>query len=344
MTSTPTILTTPDALTFLADRGDARLRLDLAIVRRLSQVPRLSRSKVQRWIDDGLVLVNGQPARRASSPIAAGDRIAIHAPEALAPRIPPGPESLPLDILYEDDAFLVLNKPAGIVVHPTYKHASGTLLNGLLGYLQGTDDADAEVDAPADPLTEGRRAAEEQPRLVHRLDKDTSGVLLVSRNHAVHVALQRALAGPQSRKEYLAVVKGTPRPSRGTIHLALGTDPSDRRRVMAREDGRDSETRYAVLARGGGLSLVRCELVTGRTHQIRVHLAASGWPIVGDAVYGVPSELLDRQALHAWRLTFPHPVTGERMQFTAPLPRDMRTLIEANGLGFATGTGTSVTQ
>lgn len=232
---------------------------------------------------------------------------------------------------------LILNKPAGLVVHPTYKHASGTLLNGLLGYFRTSEDEhDGDGDGPAPSLPAAERATEHQPRLVHRLDKDTSGVLLVSRNHSVHVALQRILGSPLAKKEYLAVVKGRPRPSRGAIHLALGTDPSDRRRVMARADGRESETRYAVLARGGGLSLVRCDLVTGRTHQIRVHLSANGWPIVGDAAYGVPSDLISRQALHAFRLTFPHPVSGDRIQVTAPLPRDMRTLIEANGLGFST--------
>jgi 23S rRNA pseudouridine1911/1915/1917 synthase len=295
------------SLTFLADRGDARLRLDLAVVRRLAHVPRISRARVQRWIGEGLVLVNDRPARRASSPVAAGDVIDVRAPEALVERIVPKPESLPLDILHEDAHLIVLNKPAGLVVHPTYKHASGTILNALLGYLgTGVDD---------------------KPRLVHRLDKDTSGVLLVSRSLGAHVGLQRSLASRASHKEYLTVVRGTPRPKVGTIQLALGRDVTDRRRVVTRQDGRESETRYEVLARSGTMSLVRCELITGRTHQIRVHLAARGWPIVGDSAYGIVSDLVARQALHAWRLSFRHPISGEALQFTAPLPEDLRELL-----------------
>jgi 23S rRNA pseudouridine1911/1915/1917 synthase len=300
------------SLTFLADRGDARLRLDLAVVRRLAHVPRISRARVQRWIGEGLVLVNDRPARRASSPVAAGDVVNVRAPEALVERVVPGPESLPLDILHEDADLIVLNKPAGLVVHPTYKHASGTILNALLGYLgTGLDDA---------------------PRLVHRLDKDTSGVLLVSRSLGAHVGLQRALASRASHKEYLTVVRGTPRPRVGTIQLALGRDVADRRRVVTRQDGRESETRYEVLARSGTMSLVRCELITGRTHQIRVHLGARGWPIVGDSTYGIVSDLVARQALHAWRLSFPHPISGEALQFTAPLPEDLRELLASAGL------------
>ena len=300
------------SLTFLADRGDARLRLDLAVVRRLAHVPRISRARVQRWIGAGLILVNDRPARRASSPVAAGDVVDVRAPEALVERVVPGPESLPLDILHEDAHLIVLNKPAGLVVHPTYKHASGTILNALLGYLgTGVDDA---------------------PRLVHRLDKDTSGVLLVSRNHGAHVGLQRALASRASHKEYLTVVRGTPRPRVGTIRLALRRDVADRRRVVARQDGRESETQYEVLTRSGTMSLVRCELVTGRTHQIRVHFAARGWPIVGDSTYGIASDLVARQALHAWRLSFPHPISGEALQFTAPLPEDLQELLASAGL------------
>jgi 23S rRNA pseudouridine1911/1915/1917 synthase len=160
-------------------------------------------------------------------------------------------------------------------------------------------------------------------RLLQRLDKETSGVLLVSRTHRAHVAMQRMLATPAARKEYLAVVHGRPRPRSGRITLALGRDPFDRRRVMAAADGRPSETRYDVLETNAGLSLVRCELVTGRTHQIRVHLAASGWPIAGDTVYGRPHPLAPRQALHAWRVTFPHPESGTRVTIVAPVPDDL---------------------
>ena len=300
------------ALIFVADRGDARLRLDRVVVRRLASVPRISRARVQRWIDNREVLVNGRPATRAAASVSAGDRIEITAAEALVPRAVPEPETWPIDLLYEDADLIVLNKPPGRVVHPTYKHASGTMLNALLGHI-GTRDIGT-------------------PRLVHRLDKDTSGVLLVSLDQAVHVALQRTLASDASCKEYLAVAHGRLRPATGRIRLALGRDPADRRRVVVRPDGRESETRYQVLSRSEALSLVRCELVTGRTHQVRVHLAARGCPIVGDTVYGTASELIPRQALHAWRLTFVHPVTRKTLTATAPLPEDFARLISRSDL------------
>src|SRR5262249_42789275 len=163
------------------------------------------------------------------------------------------PEQGSLDILFEDASLLVVNKPAGIVVHPAYKHVSGTLLNTLLGHTA-------------------------TPKLVHRLDKDTSGALLVAKSGEVHARLQRAMTDRRTRKIYLAVVEGRPRKPRGTIALPLGRDIADRRRVVVREDGRASTTRYAVLRRGREMSLVQCELVTGRMHQIRVHLAALRCP------------------------------------------------------------------
>ena len=346
---------------FVADRGDAHLRLDQAIVRRLADVPRMSRTRVQRWIDQRLVLVNGRPARRASAPVAAGDRIEVRAPETRERRAVPAAETSPLDVLYEDDHILALNKPAGIVVHPTYKNLSGTLLNAVLGHVRRGE--------AASPVT---------PRFLSRLDKYTSGVLLVSKTSAAHARLQRDMAArapgfrrqapgrafgsdfpgarsqkpeadhrlfggpsvvvgagfsrPSVLKEYLAIVHGRPRRGRGVIAFPLGTDPNDRRRVIACDDGRPSETRYEVVARGGGMSVVRCDLVTGRTHQIRVHLASSGWPIVGDALYGKAGDTFARQALHAWRVSFAHPQSGELLEVTAPLPRDLAELLEARGL------------
>lgn len=313
-------------LTFVADRGDARLRLDQVLVRRLTDVPWLSRTRVQRWIDQRLILVNGRPARRAAAPVAAGDRIAVLAPEALEKRAAPAAETGTLEVLYEDEHLLVLNKPPGIVVHPTYKHASGTLFNAVLGHVQRKAAPSDIADAADTTNTSG--TAGNTPRLVHRLDKGTSGVLIVSKTHAAHVALQRAMATGHVRKEYLAVVHGTPRRARGTITLPLGRDSHDRRRVVARDDGRASETRFDVVGRGAGMSVMRCDLITGRMHQIRVHLASSGWPIVGDPAYGKVGDALTRQALHAWRLSFPHPVSGKRMEVTAPVPQDMETLLK----------------
>lgn len=303
--------------TFTADRGDRTLRLDQVIVRHLGEVPRLSRTKVQRWIAEGLVLVNGRVPARASSPVAMGDSIEVAGEEAMAERATPQPEAQALDIIFEDDALLALNKPAGVVVHPSYRHAAGTLFNGILGYL-------GHAGPPGDRT----------PRLVHRLDKDTSGVLLVSKQLAIHRILQRSMGDGRAAKTYVAAVHGTPRPIRGTITLPLGTDSVDRRRVAVRQDGSPSETRYERVACTGGVSLLRCTLVTGRMHQIRVHLAASGWPIVGDQVYGRAGDSFPRQALHAWRLSLPHPVTGDPLELTAPLPGDIIALCATLGLSW----------
>lgn len=294
--------------TFTADRGDLSLRLDQSIQRHLTDVPRISRTKVQRWIDEGLVTVNGRAASRASSGVVPGDTVSVDGTEVMAERAAPQPEAQPLDILFEDDSLLALNKPPGVVVHPSYKHAGGTLFNGILGYLGGGARSDYA------------------PRLLQRLDKDTSGVLLVSKSLAVHRVAQRAMTSGQAAKTYLAVVHGHPKPREGAITLALGGDPADRRRVAVRKDGSPSETRYRVLARGEGASLLECRLVTGRMHQIRVHLAASGWPIVGDQVYGRVGDGFGRQALHAWRLSLPHPVTGTALELEAPLPGDVTVL------------------
>ncbi len=297
--------------TFTADRGDRALRLDQAVVRHLGEVPRLSRTKVQRWIAERLITVNGRLAARASSPVAVGDLIEVSGDEVMLERAVPQPEAQALDILYEDSALLAVNKPAGVVVHPSYKHAAGTLFNGILGYLG----------------REGR-AGEDGPRLVHRLDKDTSGVLLISKGLEVHRRVQRAMHDGHAEKVYMAVVHGTPRPADGAITLPLGTDTQDRRRVAVRDDGSPSETQYERIACGDGVSLLRCTLVTGRMHQIRVHLAASGWPIVGDQVYGRAGDGFRRQALHAWRLSLPHPGTGERLVLEAPLPPDVADLCD----------------
>ncbi|MBM3777531.1 MAG: RluA family pseudouridine synthase [Acidimicrobiia bacterium] len=304
-----------DGRSFIADRGDAALRLDQALLRRLADVPRLSRTRVQRWIGDGAVLVNGRPATRSSASVAAGDTVMVTTPEVLVTRRPPRPEELPLAVLFEDEYLLALDKPAGITVHPSYKHASGTLFNGLLAYV------------PSDA------AGGLGPRLLHRLDRDTSGVLLVSKSLAIHRVVVRAMASGAVRKSYLAVVHGRPSPPHGRITLPLGPDPQDRRRVTVRPDGRASETRYERLNSTPGLSLLRCELVTGRMHQIRVHLQASGWPVAGDRVYGRPGDGWPRQALHAWRLDLTHPHTAEPLNLVADLPDDLRSHLARTGLG-----------
>ena len=332
------------ARTIATDRGDEGLRLDLVLRRHLTDVRSATRTRVQAWIETGLVTVNGEPVRRVSSRAAPGDVIAVDLPDE-APRAVMAAEDVRLAVLYEDDDLLAIDKPAGIVVHPTYKNLAGTIMNALLW------------QARAWP-------APQRPSLVSRLDKLTSGIIVVAKTAAAHTALQRSL-GPASanagegtryrylvpsEKDYLAVVYGRVNVARGNIDLRLATDRADRRRVAASTtEGAESLTRFERLAKvaapSAGLSLLRCRLVTGRTHQIRVHLSASGWPIVGDPVYGEPrwQQVTDpllsatlrafpRQALHAWRVSFTHPVTRAHIAIEAPVPADLSGLMATAGL------------
>jgi 23S rRNA pseudouridine1911/1915/1917 synthase len=219
----------------------------------------------------------------------------------------PEPEAVEIAVIHEDEALIAIDKPPGMVVHPTYRNWSGTLLNGVLWHVRG-------------------RAGIE-PSIVTRLDKDTSGVVLVALRPELHARIQRDAAAGRMKKEYLAIVRGTPTPASGSIALPLARSTEDRRRVVVTATGQTSQTDYEALSTVNGYSLVRCELVTGRTHQIRVHLAARGWPIAGDCVYGEPHAALTRQALHAWRLSLPHPVRREALQLEAPVPQDLRTFL-----------------
>jgi 23S rRNA pseudouridine1911/1915/1917 synthase len=222
-------------------------------------------------------------------------------------RPPPEPEELAISILYEDESLIAIDKAPGMVVHPTYRNWSGTLLNAVLWHVRGRPGI--------------------LPRIITRLDKDTSGIVLVALTPDIHAQVQRDAAAGLVRKEYLAVVRGTPVPGRGSIVLPLGRSLEDRRRVVVTPAGQHSHTAYDVLSSSNGHSLVRCELLTGRTHQIRVHLASQGWPIVGDRVYGEPDPAVARQALHAWRLSLPHPVTRTAQQLEAPVAQDLRDLL-----------------
>jgi 23S rRNA pseudouridine1911/1915/1917 synthase len=222
-------------------------------------------------------------------------------------RPPPEPEPVDISILHEDDSLIAVDKPPGLVVHPTYRNWSGTLLNGLLWHVRGRPGV--------------------QPSIVTRLDKDTSGVVLVALTPEVHARVQRDAIAGRVRKQYLAVVRGTPAPARGVITLPLGRSLEDRRLVVVTAAGQHCHTTYQVLSSANGRSVVQCELLTGRTHQIRVHLAALGYPIVGDRVYGEANADVSRQALHMRRLTLPDPVTRETVQLEAPVPHDLRGLI-----------------
>ena len=317
--------------TFLGDRGDAGKRLDLVLRRHLADLE-ATRTRVQTWIDRGTVSVNGQAVRRVATRVAAGDVLTVQVPDLALPSSRPiEPDPTPIDILFEDSYVMAVNKPAGMVVHPTHAQPAGTLLNLLMWHQR-------------------KWPAGARPSLVGRLDKLTSGVVLVAKTAAAHAALQRRLAARDAEKDYLAVVYGRVRPRAGTIDLRLRRDPDDRRRVAASSSqGARSVTHFERLAEAAapraGLSMLRCRLVTGRTHQIRAHLAARGWPIVGDPTYGEPkwmrivdADLADalrafpRQALHAWRIAFAHPVTAERVEIEAPIPEDLRTLLNTLNL------------
>jgi 23S rRNA pseudouridine1911/1915/1917 synthase len=302
------------------------------IRRHLAGLPEATRTRVQGWIAEGAVAVNGRVVRRAAARLASNDIVTVVLPaSAIASRSPMPAQDLALDILYEDEHLIAVNKPAGIVVHPTYRHGDGTVMNALLWRARGWRDTD-------------------RPSIVGRLDKLTSGIVVAAKSARAHAGVQRALSANGADKQYLALVYGRVRSGRGTIDLALRRDPRDRRRVVASPtQGAPSSTRYERLGRVRaapvGLALLKCTLVTGRMHQIRVHLAASGWPLVGDAKYGqllwrdvadpaLRDELraFTRQALHAWRLTIRHPLTGVRLGIEAPLPADLHRLLSAAGL------------
>ena len=303
------------------DRGDDGVRVDRVVLRHLRHEKGVSRNRIQKWIEAGNVLINGSAPPRPAWRVQAGDELRVRVAD-IPKRARPQAQALDLEILYEDDDVLAVNKPAGLVVHPSFGNASGTLMNGLLDLARSWPGGS-------------------KPALLGRLDKHTSGIVLVTKRGEIHAALQRAMNARRIDKDYLAIVSGKP-PQRGTIDLALDRDPWDRRRVTVTDrGGQPSVTKYERLSTANGFSLVRCRLITGRTHQIRVHLAARGWPIVGDATYGKKSPgtgsneaaaEFPRQALHAWRLAFRQPRTGREIVIESPMPEDMKTLAAAIGL------------
>ena len=285
---------------------DAGQRVDLF----LAAHTLLSRSAIQRLARDGRVTANGAPVDPAYK-VRAADALVVDVPDA-APALSLAAEDIPLDVLYEDDDVLVVNKPRGLVVHPAYGHATGTLVNAIVGKI--TADT-------------GRHAA--RPGIVHRLDKDTSGVLIVAKTDVAHLSLARQLQGRRFDKEYVALVWGDPGDQPAVVEAPIARDQADRRRMAVRAEGRESTTRFArVAAYGSGperRSLLHVRPVTGRTHQIRVHLAFARLPIVGDPVYGrrnAAQDGLERQFLHAWRLSVNLPQAGPQT-FTAPLAPDL---------------------
>lgn len=314
---------------FIVDREDDGARLDRAVVRRLEALRGCSRTRVQRWIELGRVRVDGELVTKVARRLGRGAEVAVRLPRLRTVKRPPEPQDIPLEVLYEDEWLIAIAKPPGMVMHPTAGYRSGTLVNALLWHARGWTGSAA------------------QPGLLHRLDRDTSGVVLVAKDRSTLAVLARAMNGRRITKEYVAITRGRMPTPKDRIALALERDPAVPTRMLARVGvGRDSVTLVEEVAVSAGiaapLSVLRCRLVTGRMHQIRAHLEARGWPIVGDPVYGggpapplgTPAyeaavRAMRRQALHAQRLRLAHPVSGRVLDIVAPVPGDMRELLDA---------------
>lgn len=294
-------MTVPDVadLRLLADRDGERL--DVFLARSLGG---RSRTAAQRLIEAGHVLVAGKPARTGQR-LALGVAVAVTFPPAPPSRLEPNHR--PLRVLYEDGDLLAIDKPAEVVVHPGAGRPAGTLVNMLLG--RSTELSSA--------------GGAERPGIVHRLDRDTSGVLLVAKHDAAHAALARQFADRSVKKAYLALLSAQPRPAEGILDAPIGRDLRDRQRMAVRDGGRSARTRYHTLGVWEGRALVLALPETGRTHQLRVHFAAAGWPVSGDATYGGRPGPAARMWLHAWRLRFRRPSDGAAIEVEAPLPADL---------------------
>jgi 23S rRNA pseudouridine1911/1915/1917 synthase len=302
----------------------SRERLDVYLAH---QIENATRTKVQQAIHDGLVLVDGKRVK-PSHPVSPGEVIDITLPRR--PRVQAVAENIPLDIVYEDEHLLVVNKPAGMVTHPAYGNYTGTLVNALLYYCNSLSSVNTAL----------------RPGIVHRLDKDTSGLMVVAKTDTAHHLLAKQFAKRTIDREYWAIVWGAFKQKRGSIEASLGRSKKDRKKVTVTEEGKHAVTEYEVMQQFDMLSLVRLKLKTGRTHQIRVHLAHRGHPVFGDPTYGGRSaswgglsgkkaaqvlrllKIMTRQALHAKTIGFVHPTSSELVRFDSKLPEDMDLVLE----------------
>jgi 23S rRNA pseudouridine1911/1915/1917 synthase len=296
-----------------AGAADAGARIDVFLA---ASLPGQTRSAVQKLLTQGAVTKDGSPCAK-NYRIAAGDRLVVILPE-------PEPDEaqaqdIPLDIVYEDGDIIVVNKPEGMVVHPAPGHPDGTLVNALLYHC---GDSLSGV------------GGEKRPGIVHRIDKDTSGLIIAAKNDAAHLALSAQLADHSLRREYEAIVRGRLREDSGTVDAPIGRCPTDRKRMAVTPRGsREAVTHWEVIARYRGYTHIRCRLETGRTHQIRVHMAYIGHPLLGDYTYGAPSpdKGLEGQCLHARRLRFVHPASGEPVELETPLPEYFTDVLKKMG-------------
>ena len=287
---------------FIVTAEESGERVDALLARHLEG---FSRSAVQRLLENGAVILNGKPVKK-NRLAAAGEEYFLTLPELA--EIPLLPQNMALDVVYEDDDVVVVNKPRGMVVHPAPGHPDGTLVNALLYHCGDTLSG---------------VGGEKRPGIVHRIDKDTSGLIIAAKNDSAHLALSAQLSDHSLCREYEAVVRGRLREDTGTVDAPIGRHPTDRKRMaVTQKAARNAVTHWEVIARYPGYTHDRCRLETGRTHQIRVHMAYIGHPLLGDFTYGAPSpdKGLEGQCLHARRLRFVHPTSGELVELETPLP------------------------
>lgn len=293
--------------------NEAGMRADVA----LAQLLDITRSNMQKLLEDGRV-VKGSKVLKSNYKLKNGDEIIVDLPEPEPLDVQP--ENIPLDIIYEDEDVVVVNKARGMVVHPAAGNYSGTLVNALLYHCKNLSGINGVI----------------RPGIVHRLDKDTSGIMICAKNDAAHVSLSEQIQSKTAQRTYMAVVRGNIKSDSGVIETQIARDKNDRKKMaVVKEGGRDAVTEYEVLERFGKYTIVKCKLKTGRTHQIRVHMEYLGYPLVGDPKYS-PMKTpfsINGQALHSWTLTFTHPRTQEVMSFEAPLPEDMKKIVTRLRLG-----------
>ena len=274
-----------------------------------------TRTRIQQLIKDRNITVNGKPTK-SSYKIEENDEIIIEVPEVETTEIKP--ENIKIDIVYEDSDIAVINKQAGLVVHPAHGHYSGTLVNAILYHIKDLSGINGEI----------------RPGIVHRLDKDTSGLIVIAKNDKVHAALTEMFQEKKIRKTYLAILKGKLNKSEGKIVTQIGRDKNDRKKMTVIDDaakGKNAITNYRVISQNNLFTLVKVNIETGRTHQIRVHMRHLGYPILGDSVYG-RKDNEKRQMLHAYKLEFIHPVTGRQMEFTGDIPEDLQKALKKSDL------------